>query len=491
LEVVRLGSFGMRTTIPCKYAREHNNQDLFENVDCEDDNHKNDDNVQKRRLHKQQQERAISKAKQYLDTEAAINGILQSGGGSSNIAAYLGEQTINQTRYLLFQPAGMQTLQSYIDRGHSGLQALSIDLLGGSTDVAHDKSDHHKLARELLKQMLQGIAYCHGHGVVHRDIKPCNILVDPVEQKLRLIDFGSAADMGNWVVRRGYRGPKGGGPLSLLYCAPEEFLDESHPYAFDIYSIALTWLSVIIPGLWDANHQLWDFRMSVRDAEYDFLTWEEGALLTRGIAADTKTSSSNSHLPEGWEEIFSSPEGIKAWRLLVDMLQYLPEKRISAGQALLGPYLNPSCSEEVMPPPPPKPWSLEIIWNDYNKNANALDDECEVSGLYTDTISVDLNIPFETEIVLEEVFDGRGAMIKEVKIQQQHREDYDNSLKEQNETQQLFESTVVAQVGDIIMAIGPIDVENTEFEHIKDILKRWPRLKVPLQLVREKDHLKY
>lgn len=42
--------------------------------------------------------------------------------------------------------------------------------------------------------MLQGLAYLHGQGVVHRDIKGANILSDK-HGNLKLADFGLAANL--------------------------------------------------------------------------------------------------------------------------------------------------------------------------------------------------------------------------------------------------------------------------------------------------------
>jgi len=47
-------------------------------------------------------------------------------------------------------------------------------------------------ARYLFEQICSGLAFCHGHNVVHRDMKLENILVEAVTCCVKIIDFGFA-----------------------------------------------------------------------------------------------------------------------------------------------------------------------------------------------------------------------------------------------------------------------------------------------------------
>jgi len=47
-----------------------------------------------------------------------------------------------------------------------------------------------------LYQILCGIAYCHSHRVLHRDLKPQNLLIDRSTNSLKLADFGLARAFG-------------------------------------------------------------------------------------------------------------------------------------------------------------------------------------------------------------------------------------------------------------------------------------------------------
>lgn len=63
-------------------------------------------------------------------------------------------------------------------------------------------------------QLCRAIGYTHARGVCHRDVKPQNLLVDPVTQVLKLCDFGSAKCLVegepnvSYICSRYYRAPE-------------------------------------------------------------------------------------------------------------------------------------------------------------------------------------------------------------------------------------------------------------------------------------------
>lgn len=62
-----------------------------------------------------------------------------------------------------------------------------------SKDLSHfflNKLPKHKDLIYIMEQIIQSIIYCHNSGVVHRDIKLDNILIDKATLKIKITDFG-------------------------------------------------------------------------------------------------------------------------------------------------------------------------------------------------------------------------------------------------------------------------------------------------------------
>ena len=91
-------------------------------------------------------------------------------------------------------------------------------------------------ARSIMSQLARALAHVHGHGIVHRDLKAENILVDAGSGRPMLSDFGVAlvrtSDHSMAEVWKGYGTPR--------YAAPEQLLgDLACDHRADIHALGV------------------------------------------------------------------------------------------------------------------------------------------------------------------------------------------------------------------------------------------------------------
>jgi cyclin-dependent kinase 5 len=51
-----------------------------------------------------------------------------------------------------------------------------------------------EIVKSFMYQLLKGLAFCHANNVLHRDLKPQNLLINK-NNELKLADFGLARGM--------------------------------------------------------------------------------------------------------------------------------------------------------------------------------------------------------------------------------------------------------------------------------------------------------
>ena len=118
-------------------------------------------------------------------------------------------------------------LFDYVEEPGAGA-AIVMELVDGVSlheMITRQGATSPESALVVLKGSLLGLAAAHQLGIVHRDYKPENVLVDDAGNS-KLTDFGVA-------VKAGERAPVGGTPL---YMAPEQWNGEPATPATDIYA---------------------------------------------------------------------------------------------------------------------------------------------------------------------------------------------------------------------------------------------------------------
>lgn len=106
-----------------------------------------------------------------------------------------------------------------------------LDVCIGGLDTA--------IVKSFLYQLITGVAYCHHHRVLHRDLKPQNLLINR-EGELKLADFGLARAFG--IPVRSYTHEV----VTLWYRAPDVLLgSRKYSTPVDIWSIGCIFAEMV------------------------------------------------------------------------------------------------------------------------------------------------------------------------------------------------------------------------------------------------------
>src|SRR6185503_13099190 len=128
------------------------------------------------------------------------------------------------------------------DFGETGGTAyISMEYLEGVTlkDLIRGKGAlPNGVGLRIAKQMCQGLEAAHQQGVVHRDIKPQNMLILPETGELKIMDFGIARTS---TVEPGSSGLTTAGTVMGTpdYMPPEQAQGSPADFRSDIYSLAV------------------------------------------------------------------------------------------------------------------------------------------------------------------------------------------------------------------------------------------------------------
>jgi serine/threonine protein kinase len=97
--------------------------------------------------------------------------------------------------------------------------------------AAHPNEYDHEWCWSLMRQMADSLVHAHSQGVIHRDVKPSNVLIDPTGQP-KLVDFGVSLlkfELATGVTVSSF--------FSIGYASPEQRRGEQATERSDIYSL--------------------------------------------------------------------------------------------------------------------------------------------------------------------------------------------------------------------------------------------------------------
>ena len=122
---------------------------------------------------------------------------------------------------------------------HDGLPYLVMELLEGQ-DLERIISTHQPMSLpqkvDVMRQMVSGLNHAHSRGIVHRDVKPANVMLVG-DGTIKIMDFGIALLNQATAARIT---PQGSLIGTFPYMAPEQFHGEASDPLTDIFALGVT-----------------------------------------------------------------------------------------------------------------------------------------------------------------------------------------------------------------------------------------------------------
>jgi serine/threonine protein kinase len=124
------------------------------------------------------------------------------------------------------KPDSLFIVMEYVD----GMDLKSLLLSAGTVPP--------RIAAVVIREVARALSYAHSRGLVHRDVKPGNIMITR-RGEVKLMDFGIVREMDSDLTRTGaFLGTPN-------YMAPEQFLGDEITPATDIFSVGVVLYEIL------------------------------------------------------------------------------------------------------------------------------------------------------------------------------------------------------------------------------------------------------
>eukprot|EP00672_Neobodo_designis_P023517 CAMPEP_0174830346 /NCGR_PEP_ID=MMETSP1114-20130205/2469_1 /TAXON_ID=312471 /ORGANISM="Neobodo designis, Strain CCAP 1951/1" /LENGTH=393 /DNA_ID=CAMNT_0016064141 /DNA_START=131 /DNA_END=1312 /DNA_ORIENTATION=- len=223
--------------------------------------------------------------------------------------------------------------------------------------------DVHK--KFITYQLLRCIRFLHSRQIIHRDLKPANVLLNS-DCHVKLADFGLARSLAT------LQGEQQRRPILTDYIAtrwyrpPEIVVGTTHyTKAVDMWALGclvgeLLTGKPLFPGSSTLN-QMERIIAAVgfpSPADLEMMRSNHTEALINNLPAISPKPLRNTLAP------YNNPE---AADLIIKLLHFNPEKRLTAAQAMAHPYVAEFCSQEELMPDPPDLQPITVPLPDFER----------------------------------------------------------------------------------------------------------------------------
>ena len=120
---------------------------------------------------------------------------------------------------------------------HEGNSAIAMELVDGHELQNVASVLEPRQVAKIIAEVCRAVSIAHGAGILHRDLKPQNIVVTPAHE-VKILDFGLSIEVDSTEIEEGFSG-------TISYSAPERLTGQPATEATDIFSIGVLFHEVL------------------------------------------------------------------------------------------------------------------------------------------------------------------------------------------------------------------------------------------------------